>query len=131
MIVDLLPAEQCWICRQAGAEDTQADLDNRPHAWLDIGPWKLVSTVSQHEPNNKKPRSYMVRLKVLHNFRQHHPYQRTVLVTYRLPSENTPISCNFLALLAWRRHRNGIGRQSAMISVRAFNEPKIMKAVFR
>ena len=53
------------------------------------------------------------------------------MVTYRLPSENTPMSCNFLALSVWRRHRNGIGRHSATISVRAFSEPKTMKAVLR
>ena len=53
--------KQGWECGQAGAENTQADLDNGPHAWLDIGPWQPVSVALQCELVARKSMAYMVR----------------------------------------------------------------------
>ena len=36
LVANAGPAEQRWERGQAGAEDTQADLDNGPYAWFDI-----------------------------------------------------------------------------------------------
>ena len=38
LVADTLPVKQRWIGGQAGAKDTQADLDNGPYAWFHIRP---------------------------------------------------------------------------------------------
>ena len=43
LVADTLPVKQRWIGGQAGAKDTQANLDNGPYAWFHIRPLYIVS----------------------------------------------------------------------------------------